>query len=469
MKTSGSSFWTSGAIPLVEPEFLSSIIAAASDLALVVSSDARILSVVISSGDDSMGNLTHWEGRPIAEFLTEESIEKFEVAHAAYMAGNPPKAPLEVTHSDNAVWHHPVRYTFHQIGVDDAALMLGRDLRPIAETQQQLVQAQIALEQGFEARREFDLRYRIILSNTADAVVFVALQTGRIEDGNQVAADMLGMSVDAMVGTSFGTLFEGAGEIAERLAQATMADPPEPLELTAARTKTRLQVTPKVFRAGGQRVALCKLVSTQAVAADISATDRNVLTLFRRGVDAMLFADSSGQIMAVNEAFLDLSGVPQSADVVGKSLGAFLVRGQVDLNVLLENAARSGRMRLYATKLINELGTRLPVEVSATRLGDDPEAPIALILRDVSQAETVRSTPPSGGAIPDPSRNVVELVGSASLKDIVAETTDVVEKMCIETAVALTRNNRVAAADMLGLSRQSLYVKLRKYGLLSKN
>ena len=63
----------------------------------------------------------------------------------------------------------------------------------------------------------------------------------------------------------------------------------------------------------------------------------------------------------------------------------------------------------------------------------------------------------------------MELVGSASLKEIVAETTDVVEKMCIETAVNLTRNNRVAAAEMLGLSRQSLYVKLRKYGLLNKD
>jgi DNA-binding protein Fis len=40
--------------------------------------------------------------------------------------------------------------------------------------------------------------------------------------------------------------------------------------------------------------------------------------------------------------------------------------------------------------------------------------------------------------------------------------------MCIETAIELTMNNRVAAAEMLGLSRQSLYVKLRKYGLLAK-
>ena len=30
----------------------------------------------------------------------------------------------------------------------------------------------------------------------------------------------------------------------------------------------------------------------------------------------------------------------------------------------------------------------------------------------------------------------------------------------------LTRDNRVAAAELLGLSRQSLYVKLRRYDML---
>jgi DNA-binding NtrC family response regulator len=37
--------------------------------------------------------------------------------------------------------------------------------------------------------------------------------------------------------------------------------------------------------------------------------------------------------------------------------------------------------------------------------------------------------------------------------------------MCIEAALHLTRDNRAAAAEMLGLSRQSLYVKLRRFGL----
>ncbi len=45
------------------------------------------------------------------------------------------------------------------------------------------------------------------------------------------------------------------------------------------------------------------------------------------------------------------------------------------------------------------------------------------------------------------------------------ESTDLIERLCIEAALELTGDNRASAAEMLGLSRQSLYVKLRRYGL----
>ena len=60
---------------------------------------------------------------------------------------------------------------------------------------------------------------------------------------------------------------------------------------------------------------------------------------------------------------------------------------------------------------------------------------------------------------------LTELVGRVPLKEIVGETSDLIEQLCIEAALQLTRDNRAAAAEMLGLSRQSLYVKLRRYGL----
>jgi transcriptional regulator PpsR len=137
----------------------------------------------------------------------------------------------------------------------------------------------------------------------------------------------------------------------------------------------------------------------------------------------------------------------------------------------MDNAARNGTMRLYSTRLEGAFGSQLTVEMSATHLSG---AGFAFVLRDTSRLEVMRDTssamPPGPAPMSDDAmRNVMDLVGSAPLKDIVSATTDVVEKMCIETAVELTNNNRVAAAEMLGLSRQSLYVKLRKYGLLSRN
>ena len=124
-------------------------------------------------------------------------------------------------------------------------------------------------------------------------------------------------------------------------------------------------------------------------------------------------------------------------------------------------------MRLYATKIKSELGTDRPVEISTTRLRASDTPVYALIIRDASRVEAIR--PGSSNVADVDMRSVIEYIGNQSLKDIVAQTTDVVEKMCIETAVEMTSNNRVAAAEMLGLSRQSLYVKLRKYGLVKKD
>ena len=49
------------------------------------------------------------------------------------------------------------------------------------------------------------------------------------------------------------------------------------------------------------------------------------------------------------------------------------------------------------------------------------------------------------------------------LKDLVRESTDLIEALCIETALEVTQDNRASAAELLGLSRQSLYAKLRRF------
>ena len=441
------------------------IIATASDIALILSADGVIRSVLINPHHRSFGTLNQWEGQPLRQVLTVESISKFEARLQELIAQGGTRA-VELNHLDDQSFEFPVRYALHRFAADGTILMLGRDLRPIAEMQQQLVKAQLALERDYEAQREIDTRYRVLMETTRDAIVVVSMTTGRIVDLNLAAAVLLGGSRQDMIGAAIAQEFEGRrrGEFLESMASLAIADSSSPLELQARRSHKRLLVVPTVFRAAGERLLMCRLELADVGDAQRDELTENLFGLFHEGADSVIFADMDGLIRSANEAFLNLTDSASLAAVKGRSFGEFLARGAVDLRVLSDNARRVGQMRMYGTKVNAAYGGQISVEISATYLNDRPQPFFVFVVRDTSRAEALRR--PGLNVTEDGGRSIMELVGSSTLKDIVAETTDVVEKMCIETAVELTRNNRVAAAEMLGLSRQSLYVKLRKYGLV---
>jgi transcriptional regulator PpsR len=332
-----------------------------------------------------------------------------------------------------------------------------------------LVAAQLALERDYEAQREMDTRYRVLLEVSRDPVLMVSLSTGRITDLNPAAALLLGGTRVELMGAAVAQEFDGRrrGEFLDSLVSMAGSDHPTPVELTARRSQRRVLVTPTQFRAAGERILLCQIDVAEKVAAPFDDLGDNLARLYHEGVDGIVFADAEGVIRAANEAFLNLTDAANIAAVRGRSIAEYLARGAVDLRVLLDNVKRTGQLRLYATRLTTDFSGQIAVELSASWLNDRPNPVLVLVVRDASRADTLRRS--SGGLQDDGARSVMELVGSSTLKDIVAETTDVIEKMCIETALELTRNNRVAAADMLSLSRQSLYVKLRKYGLINKD
>lgn len=465
--TDGRHILKSGTLPLIAPELLSEIIASASDLALLVSPTLRIVSVLVNPGHGMQARVADWEGAELKSLLAPESWRKLEARLA-----NPDQvrasSVIELNHADRTAWEFPVRYTLHRIG-DESILMIGRDLRPIAEVQQQLITAQLALERDYEAQREMDTRYRVLMEVGRDPIIIVSMSTGRIADLNAAAANLLGASRSEMVGAAIAQEFEGRrrGEFLESMANLAVAESSGPIELTARRSQKRLLVTPTMFRAAGERLLMCQIDSVDSLMPQADDLTDNLARMYQAGVDGIVFTDAEGMILSANEAFLNLTDSANTASVRGKSLADYLARGAVDLRVMMDNVKRTGQLRLYATRLTTDFSGQIAVELSASWLSDRSSPVLALVVRDVSRADTLRR--PSGVPNEEGMRNVMELVGSSTLRDIVAETTDVIEKMCIETALELTRNNRVAAADMLSLSRQSLYVKLRKYGLLNKD
>ena len=121
-------------------------------------------------------------------------------------------------------------------------------------------------------------------------------------------------------------------------------------------------------------------------------------------------------------------------------------------------------MRLFATQLRGELGLSSEVEISAVTATRSEPATMGILMRDINRPATTRETTRSS-TLTTSAEQLSELIGRVSLKDLVRESTDMIERLCIEAALDLTGDNRASAAEMLGLSRQSLYIKLRRHGL----
>ena len=120
-------------------------------------------------------------------------------------------------------------------------------------------------------------------------------------------------------------------------------------------------------------------------------------------------------------------------------------------------------MRIFATSLRGEYGLSTDVEVSAVSALEGDQPCLGFTLRNVGKRPAGDAK--KGRELPRSVEELTELIGRVPLKDLVRETTDVIERMCIEAALQLTGDNRATAAEILGLSRQSFYAKLRRYGL----
>ncbi len=169
-------------------------------------------------------------------------------------------------------------------------------------------------------------------------------------------------------------------------------------------------------------------------------------------------------MVKANLAFLEMAQLNSAEQSRGELLDRWLGRAGVDFSVALANLRQNGSIKLFATGLRGEYGAMAEVEVSAVSLADSEDKPgFGFAIRNVEKRLSAAAS--SQRELPRSVAQLTELIGRVPLRDLVRETTDVIEKLSIEAALELTGDNRASAAEMLGLSRQSLYVKLRRFGL----
>jgi transcriptional regulator PpsR len=176
-----------------------------------------------------------------------------------------------------------------------------------------------------------------------------------------------------------------------------------------------------------------------------------------------MVTDDDGRIIAANRAFLDLAQLLSEDQALGQPADRWLGRSGVDLSVLLTNLRRNSVIKLFSTTIQGELGTLAEVEISACNMAESGGQVFAFFIRDVGRR--IDDKHQADGQLPRSIEQITQRVGRVPLKELVRESTDIIEALCIEAALGLTHDNRASAAELLGLSRQSLYAKLRRYGI----
>ena len=451
-------------------EIVAGLVTAATDLALVLDRRGVIRDIATNSEDLADSVVEQWLGRALLDVVTSDSQSKvqrlLDTAQAAQLGALSPAR--QINHPLPGGQTLPVQYQIQRVDDEGRLLVLGRDLRSMAAMQQQLVAVEQSLERDYSRLRAAETRFRLLLQSTTDPFFVVDLASQKVTEINTAAADFFGAEAKNLTGKSLQELVEGASArpVAEWLLALQTTGRARELRVRSASTKAssrkECRLHGALFRQESVRVQVAE-VTKSAEHALPAGTVKQVDELFSKLPDALVVLDPAGKISFVNQSFLDLTELGSEQLARGESLDRWLGRPGVDLGVMLSNLRQHGVIRAFATTMRGELGASTEVEISATQLGEGLSPHLGFSIRNVERRRVGEAR--IGRSLPRSVEQLTELVGRVSLKELVRETTDVIERLCIEAALELTQDNRASAAEMLGLSRQSLYVKLRRYGL----
>ena len=444
------------------------LIAAATDVAVVVDRQGFIRDVAFNKEElslelDAQGR---WMGSKLAETVTSETRTKVsELLQDAAVRKS--SSWRQVNHPSAGGEDIPVLYSAINIGRDDRFVVVGRDLRPLAAMQQRLVNAQQSMERDYVRLRHAETRYRLLFQVSSEAVMIVDAANNTILDANPAALALLDASAPQIVKSGVLGHFDSAGSQAVQTlladVRASGRDNSAGAHLVSGQRECR--VAASLFRQENASLFLLRLSSQQTTAESgaLKATSM-LLGYFEAAPDGLVITQFDGRVVKANPAFLEMAQLSNPEQARGELLDRWLGRAGVDFSVALANLRQNSSIKLFATALRGEYGATTDVEVSAVTLSDGDDKPgFGFAIRNVEKR--LSAVPSSTRELPRSVAQLTELIGRVPLRDLVRETTDVIEKLSIEAALELTGDNRASAAEMLGLSRQSLYVKLRRFGL----
>ena len=461
----------------IDAEAAASLVSAAADIALILDRRGVIRDVSVAEQDlaDDLREPAAWVGKRWVDVVTAESRTKIEamLAEAASKAeprwrhlNHPSQQPAGTAPGGGAP-DIPILYAVVQAGAQGRMVAFGRDLRAVSSLQRRLIDAQQSMERDYARVRHVETRYRLLFQMASDAVLIVDSATHRVLDSNPTARRLLPRIADDARNMTISTAFtpDTARSVEMLLSSVRASGRADDVEARLADGDRPVTVSASLFRDESGVTCLVRITTAQGAPAQdaLPKLKTKLLKLMESAPDGFVVSDSDGRVITANATFLELAQLPTEEQARGQPLTRWLGRTTVELDILTANLRQHGSVRLFASQMRGELGEPSDVEISAVTVMNGGRPCFGFAIRDIGRR--LRPEPEVQRAFPKSLDHLTELIGRVALKDLVREATDVIERLCIEAALNLTGDNRASAAEMLGLSRQSLYVKLRRYGL----
>jgi transcriptional regulator PpsR len=453
----------------LDAEAAATVIATAADVALVLNAQGIIQDLAFPRAElaAEFTDAADWIGRPWADMLIEDSRPKVR-ALLDEATGTTTSRWRQLNHRSASGAEFPILYSLVKIGANNRFVAVGRDLRTLATLQQRLVEAQMSMERDYSRLRHVETRYRILFQTSAEPVLVVDAATDKIVEANPAATRIFGDTVGRTIGNGFPANITDEGMQSLRALSTSVRAGlgVEDLRIRLTDTNQEFVVSTSLFRQAASAFYLVRFTPShiQSAMPQPSAANARLFKFARNAPDGFVVTDVEGRVLNVNTAFLQMAQLITEDQPRGEELDRWLGRSDVDMRVVIANLRQHGSVHLFSTVLRGELGAMIDVEVSGIAQLDGDETSFGFAIRNIGRrlVSTAGADQRTLGRSPE---HLKDLIGRVPLKDIVRDTTDVIERLSIEAALELTGDNRAAAAEMLGLSRQSLYVKLRRFGL----
>lgn len=438
------------------------------DIALLIDEQGAILDVAVGNEGLAQEVNADWVGKQWADTVSADTRPRLE-SLLRDLREHRASDWRQVVHRGRQGRDVPVQYRAIRVGERGHVLAFGRELQVVASLQQQLVDAQQALERDYWRYRQMETRYRLLFQSVSEAVLIVDSALRRVVEANPAAAGLLGAPGTNLVGRPFPEGFEpeGARAIETLLGSVLSSGRNDSVNVRRPRADGEagvdLVVSVSLLRQDDAVLFVVRLrpATTEIGGRVIAEQEGRLLKAVGASPDAILVTDGEGRILVANRTFLDQVELTTEHLLRGQSLERWLGRASIDLNVLLSTLRQHGSLRLFRTTLRGQYGATVEVEICAAAVPNGDHPCFGFFIRDVGRRLGVERAVEAG--LPVWVGELTERVGSAPLKDLVRESTDLIERLCIEAALKLTGGNRASAAELLGLSRQSLYVKLARY------